>query len=112
MDVPLPQDPGEGDVFRARTADGSWRLRVVFRGRRLERQQVLAGQQRARWPRLEGHKVQDAFQMLPEPGLQAEEVDVEISRDLAMGRRFAGVLTGAATGVVETPAHQAHLKKT
>lgn len=49
--------------------------------------------------------------MLPEPGLQAEEVDVEISRDLAMGRRFAGVLTGAATGVVETPAHQAHLKK-
>lgn len=49
--------------------------------------------------------------MLPEPGLQAEEVDVEISRDLAMGRRFAGVLTGAATGVVETPAHQAHLEE-
>ena len=84
---------------------------MVFRGRRLERQQVLAGQQRARWPRLEGHKVQDAFQMLPEPGLQAEEVDVEISRDLAMGRGFAGVLTGAATGVVETPAHQAHLEE-
>ena len=49
--------------------------------------------------------------MLPEPGLQAEEVDVEISRNLATGRRFAGVLTGAATGVVATPAHQAHLEE-
>lgn len=51
--------------------------------------------------------------MLPQPGLQAEEIDVEISwfRDLASGGSLAGVFIRAATGVVETPAHQAHLEE-
>lgn len=51
--------------------------------------------------------------MLPQPGLQAEEIDVEISwfRHLAPGGSLAGVFIRAATGVVETPAHQAHLEE-
>lgn len=51
--------------------------------------------------------------MLSQPGLHVEEIDVEISWRWhpATGRTFAGVLIRAATGVVETPAHQAHLKE-
>lgn len=51
--------------------------------------------------------------MLPQPGLQAEEIDVEISWrwDPASGCLFAQVFIGAAAWAVETPAHQAHLKK-
>lgn len=51
--------------------------------------------------------------MLPQPGLQAEEADVEIPWwwDLATRRSLAGVFIRAATGVVETPAHQAHLEE-
>ena len=49
--------------------------------------------------------------MLPQPGLQAEEIDVEISWrwDPASGCLFAQVFIGAAAWAVETPAHQAHL---
>lgn len=51
--------------------------------------------------------------MLPQPGLQAEQTDVEIPWrwDPATGRFLAGVFISTATGVVETPAHQAHLEE-
>lgn len=49
--------------------------------------------------------------MLPEPGLQAEEVHVEISwRRGTSGRLPAHILIGSTVaGVVEAPAHQADL---
>lgn len=58
-----------------------------------------------------GQKVQDPLQVLPQPGLQAEEIDVEISRlDTRRRRLPAGVLVGGAeTRVIKTPAHQGHL---
>lgn len=51
--------------------------------------------------------------MLPQPGLQAEEINVEISWrwDPASGCPLAGFFIISATGVVETPAHQAHLEE-
>lgn len=59
---------------------------------------------------LKRQKVQDAIQVLPQPGLQAEEIDVEVSRMNTLGRLPEGVsLRGTETRVIKTPAHQAHL---
>lgn len=43
--------------------------------------------------------------MLPQPGLQAKEIDVKISWYLAFGGPLAGVFIALATGIVETPTH-------
>lgn len=60
---------------------------------------------------LKGQEVQDTVQVLPQPGLKAEEVDVEVSRLNTGGRLPAGVCVGeTVTRVVKTPAHQAHLE--
>lgn len=59
---------------------------------------------------LKRQKVQDAIQVLSQPGLQAEEIDVEVSRLNTLGRLPEGVsLRGTETRVIKTPAHQAHL---
>lgn len=61
---------------------------------------------------LKRQKVQDASQVLSQPGLQAEEIDVEVSRLNTLGRLPEGVsLRGTETRVIKTPAHQAHLEE-
>lgn len=50
--------------------------------------------------------------MLPQPGLQAEKIDVEVSRLYTLGRLLARVFVGGTlTRIVKTPAHQAHLEE-
>jgi hypothetical protein len=68
---------------------------------------------RSPWPLLKGQKVQNALQVPPQPGLQAEKINVEVpGRWDARGSLFAGIFVGGAkTRVVETPAHQAHLEE-
>lgn len=49
--------------------------------------------------------------MLPQPGLQAEEIDVEVPRQNTVRRFPAGVFVGGTmTRVEKTPTHQAHLE--
>ena len=61
---------------------------------------------------LKRQKVEDAIQVLPQPGLQAEETDVEVSRPNTMRRVPAGVFVGGTmTRVEKAPTHQAHLEK-
>lgn len=64
-----------------------------------------AGRTTEGWPQLEGQKVQDTLQVLPQPGLQAKEIDMKISWYLAFGGPLARVFIALATGVVETPTH-------
>lgn len=60
---------------------------------------------------LKGQKVQDTIQVLPQPGLQAEEIDVEVPRQNTVWRFPAGVFVGGTmTRVEKTPTHQAHLE--
>lgn len=60
---------------------------------------------------LKGQKVEDTIQVLPQPGLQPEETDVEVPRHNAMRRLPAQVFVGGTvTRVKKTPTHQAHLE--
>lgn len=61
---------------------------------------------------LKGQKVEDSIQVLTQPGLQAEEIDVEVSGLHTLGGLPAQVFVGGTlTRVVKTPAHQAHLEE-
>lgn len=61
---------------------------------------------------LKGQKVEDSIEVLPQPGLQAEETDVEVSGLHTLGRLPARVFVGGTlTRIVKTPAHQAHLEE-
>lgn len=83
----------------------------MYPGVRTLRGSRQEGQTRESVTMLKGQKVQDTIQVLPQPGLQAEKIDVEVPRQNTVWRFPAEVFVGGTmTRVEKTPTHQAHLE--